>query len=96
MYEQAIDQLLEAAALNPNKKEIKLLVAECYFLQGEEQQALIYYERYMGEITVKNVKHAVRYGTILVKVGREVEGIVVLEATLQAIEGKEGLDGERV
>jgi tetratricopeptide (TPR) repeat protein len=32
MYEQAIDQLLEAAALNPNKKEIKLLVAECYFL----------------------------------------------------------------
>lgn len=35
LYDFAIEMLIEASRLNPNKKEIKLLIAECYELKGD-------------------------------------------------------------
>jgi hypothetical protein len=36
--------LLEASRLNPSKKEIKLLIAECYELSGDIEEAILYYQ----------------------------------------------------
>jgi tetratricopeptide (TPR) repeat protein len=96
LYQQAIDLLLQAAALNPAKPEIKLLVAECYFLLSQHDQALVYYERYLGGPTAKNARHAVRFGTLLIECAREPEGVAILEQVLLMLEGVEGVEKERV
>lgn len=62
--------LTEASTLNPNKKEIKQLIAECYELKGDFDEALLYYQISANEVNEKNIKCCVKYGTLLVKQSR--------------------------
>lgn len=87
LYPQAVDFLLQAAALNPRKIDIKLLVAECYALQDNPEQALLYYERYLPNqpptpITPSLARHTLRFAKLLLGSGREEEGVAQLEKLL--------------
>lgn len=64
-----------------------MLVAECYALDGNAGQALLYYQRYLPSptpipITPSLAKQALRYATLLIGNGKEEEGLALLEKLL--------------
>jgi tetratricopeptide (TPR) repeat protein len=65
-YSEAIQVLNQAELFNSSKKEIKYLIAECYRSLGQRSKALQYYEPNITTVSLKNVKHAIEYGSLLI------------------------------
>ncbi len=95
-YSQAIQVLNQAELFNSSKKEIKYLIAECYRSLGQRSKALQYYEPNITTISLKNVKHAIEYGSLLIQCDRIDQALKKLECCKQLLDSSQQFQKQKI